>query len=1318
MGGRTRIGTRTVAVALWGLLMVGANLGQSASARGAGAHGSAVAALTSTGLPTVTASVAASTTATATIETGGTPTSGLPTATAVSATVPSATLSATSTSSAASSPSATLTTSSTIAPFTPTVTGTTTPAMTTTPPVTTTPGMTLTATSVASATESATNTATATVATATPSPAPPSVTAVTSTVPSSTTSQLGGLPLQFEANAGQTDPRVQYLVRGGGYTLFLTATEAVFALADPARPLRYAHPLDPDPTMGSPLTTTATMTESVVAMRFLGANPIPRVVPLDPLSGTVSYLVGSDPQKWNTGIATAARVAYQGVYPGIDLTYYGTAGQLEYDWDVAPGAAPQLISFALDGAQGLSLDGQGNLVIGTGGGPLLQRPPVAYQDIDGLRRSVPVSYTLDPTGLVGFALGAYDPTQPLVIDPVLSYGTYLGGSGADQGFGVAVDASGNSYVLGATTSANFPTTTGAYSTTATGSDDLFVTKLDPTGTSRVWSTYLGGSGDNVGSGAGGGIAVDGAGEVYLTGATYSTDFPVTANTAFQSHLNGGPGAGGDAFVTKLTAAGSGLVYSTYLGGGGTDYATSIAVDAQGNAYVGGDTNSSNFPTVNPYQSAMRGGSAAWLAEVNPSLSGPASLVYSTYLGGSDLNGIGGVAVDGQGNVYVAGDTGGPDFPIRPSNAAQATYGGGYCGYGACHSAFVAKLNPAAGGDASLVYSTFLDGSGDGSDERGIGVAIDAAGDAYVTGWTRASNFPATPGTLQTSQKTACTTPRWQTNECIDAFVAEVNPGGTQFLYATYLGGSANDEGYGIAVDSAGNAYVTGQTDSTDFPTAHSLQGSGGGKHAFVAELNPSGGALLFSSYLGGSGADSGNGIALDSLNNIYVVGTTSSSDFPTGNGVQNTAPSKSAGGTDAFAVRLNPLPTVTTTTDDAARGSGLGQFTYVGNWIHCVGPPNGPNCSSLYYNGTNSADNSTGDYATLQFSGSGIRYYATGDGNRGIAAVSIDGGPETLVDLYGPQQGNVLAYTSPPLVNGTHTLKVRVTGAKNPLSSSTYVTIDRVDLIVPTTRVVAIASGSATGASPYSADGYYSGGIAYATSNAVDTSGVSDPAPMSVYQSERYGNFSYVVPNLVPGASYTVRLHLAEIFFNTAGQRVFDVSINSQQVLSKFDIYAAAGAENKAIVEGFTTTADSSGRITIQYTSEVNNAQSNGVEIFANTAIDSGGGIAGYFTPDTDYSGGNTYANSNIIDTSGAANSAPQTVYQSERNTGGAGSFAYTIPDLVPGSAYTVRLHFAEIYWTTAGQRSFNVLVNGAQVLTNFDIYAAAGGRTRPSLSR
>ncbi len=1233
MGGRTRIGTRTVAVALWILLMVGANLGRSASARGDGAHGRSIAALTSTDLPTVTASVAASTTATATIETGGTPTAGLPTAPAVSATAPSATLSATSTSSVASSPSATLTTSSTIAPFTPTVTGTTTPPVTTTPTMTTmttTPGMTLTSTSVVSATESAT--ATATVATATPSPAPPSVTAVTSTVPSSTTTPLGGLPLQFEANAGQTDPRVQYLVRGGGYTLFLTATEAVFALAASSPPLHPADPLSPDPVTGRLPTATAGLTESVVAMRFLGANPAPHVVPLVPLSGTVSYLVGNDPQKWRTGIATAARVAYQGVYPGIDLTCYGTAGQLEYDWDIAPGAAPRLINFALDGAQGLSLDGQGNLVVGTGDGPLLQRPPVAYQDIGGQRHAVPVSYTLDPTGLVGFALGAYDPTQPLVIDPVLSYGAYLGGSGADQGFGVAVDASGDSYVLGATTSANFPTTTGAYSTTATGSDDLFVTKLDPTGTSRVWSTYLGGSGDNVGPNVGGGIAVDAAGDAYLTGDTASADFPTTAN-AYSRSLAGATGYGGDAFVTELNASGSGLVYSTYLGGTGPDYGKGIAVDAAGKIDVTGHTGSADFPLVNAYQSAPPDplGSEAFVARLDPTASGAASLLYSTYLGTTRYNGApaftGGsaVAVDGAGDVYVTGDTGSGAYPAT-SNAAQPAFGAGCSN---CHDAFVTELNPAASGTASLLYSTFVGGSGD---ERSQGIALDAAANIYATGWTTSTDFPtanAAQPHIGAGGANACANP-----PCQDAFVVKLNPtlsGRAGLTYATYLGGSNNDQGNGIAVDSAGDAYVAGQTLSTDMPLAQPLQRSGGGTHAFVAELNPSG-ALLFSSYLGGSGADSGNAIALDSLDNMYVVGTTSSSDFPTGNGVQNTAPSKSAGGTDAFAVRLNPLPTATTTVDDAAQGSGLGQFIYVGNWIHCSGPPNGPNCSPLYYNGTNSADNTTGDYATLQFSGSGIRYYATGDGNRGIAAVSIDGGPETLVDLYGPQQGNVLAYTSPPLVNGTHTLKVRVTGAKNPLSSSTYVTVDRVDIIAPTTRVVAIASGSATGASPYSADGYYSGGSTYATSNAVDTSGVADPAPMSVYQSERYGNFSYVVPNLVPGTSYTVRLHFAEISLSGPGQRVFDVAINGQQVLSKFDIYAAAGAENKAIVEGFTTTADRSGRITIQYTSEVNDAQSNGVEIFANMAIDSGGGIAGYFTPDTDYSGGNTYANSNTPD--------------------------------------------------------------------------------------
>jgi len=1264
MGRRTRIGARTVAVALWGLLMVGANLGQTAPVRGAGAHRLAVAALTSTDLPTVASSATVPATVTVTGTSSAAPLSGSATATVSMTAYPTLT---TTTIIPSTTPTATMTLTATPTAIATLPTGSVSPAT-----VTSTP-MTMTATTPVTATTTVAATTTAT--TATPTPLSP-------TVAASGTAPYGTLPLSFEPNRGQTDPQVAYLARGHGYTLFLTGTGATLALASYQQaasqglikaPLgSLVPPLDTT----LPLTASFAVTQTALSFSWVGANPLAQIVGQAPLSGTVNYDIGSDPSRWLAGIPTFARVSYTGVYPGVDLSYDGSQGQLEDTWTVAPGTLPSLIALAVTGAQGLGVDAQGNLVVHTGLGDITESAPVAYQDIDGQRHTVAARYALLGGGAVGFTLGAYDVSQPLVIDPVLRYGTYLGGSGTDVGNGIAVDASGDAFITGSTASSTFPRTIGTYQ----GSQDAFVTELNPTGTAVVYSTVLGG---NMSSGATK-IALDGSGDAFITGSTTAGNFPLV-NAA---QTSGPQGTSVTGFVTELNATGQ-LAYSTYLGGSQNSQGNGIAVDGSGAAYVSGYTNCSDFPQTSGSYSQTHGGykggaEDGFITKVNPA---GGSWVYSTLLGGSDEDDLYGVAVDGSGDAYVTGKTTSSDFPTTPGAYSTAAPHG---------SAFVSELSPDGSG---LRYSTYIGGS---ATDRGVGIAVDASGAVYVTGASNSANFPTTPGAPQPSNPTGDTR----------GIVFKLNPlgqGSADLVWSTYLGGSGGDSGLAIAVDATGTAYVTGYTYSGDFPiTPNAPQTTlpAGAGDIFVTRVAADGRSFLYSTYLGGSGINAGNGIAVDTLGGAYVTGSANSTTFPaTGLYTSN------AGGTDAFVAKIDPAPVAVTTVDDSMQGAGFNQFIYVGSWIHCSGPPNGPNCSPLYYNGTNSADDSTGDYATLQFSGSGIRYYATSDSNRGIAAVSVDGGPETLVDLYGPQQGNVLAYTSPPLANGTHILKVRVTGANNPASSNTYVTIDRVDITAPTTRVVAIASGSATGANPYSADGYYSGGSTYATSNAIATSGVSDPAPMSVYQSERNaggtGAFTYTVPNLVPSASYTVRLHFAETYWTGSGQREFDAFINGQQVLNNFDIYATAGGPNKAIVEAFSTAADGNGQITIAFTTIIDNAKIDGIEVLANVAINSGGGIAGRFVPDVDYSGtgAGTFANGNVINTKAVTNSAPAAVYQSERN----GNFSYVVPDLIPGLAYKVRLHFAEIYWSSVGQRVFDVAINGTPVLQRFDIIAAAG---------
>ncbi len=698
-----------------------------------------------------------------------------------------------------------------------------------------------------------------------------------------TADALARLPLAFEPNQGQTNASVQFLSHGPGFSLYLTAAGATLAVARSRAPGRHrpGHGLARDDALTG-ITGTVPISATAIRLRYEGGNPNAQAGGEDPLPGVANYLAGSDPSHWQTGIPTYARVSYRDVYPGVDLVYYGTAGRLEYDWRLAAGADPGRITLAVDGARDVRLDADGNLALGTVLGDIVQQTPRAYQDIDGARQAVTVRYTLVGPHSVGFALGAYDTSKPLVIDPVLNYSTYLGGSGNDAGYGVAVDPAGNAYVTGNTTSTNFPVVGAAQGTNhggVFGSLDAFVSKLNAAGTALVYSTYLGGSGDDYGNG----IAVDQSGNAYVTGQTTSTDFPTTAN-AYQTANHGN----NDAFVSKLNAAGNALAYSTYLGGAYDDFGNGIAVDQSGNAYVTGYAASTDFPTTaGSLQPALNGYyNNAFVVKINTAAAGSASLVYGTYLGGTGASGDAGqaIAIDAAGDAYVTGYTTSGDFPTR--NALQSAFGGTY-------DAFLSKVNPSG---SALVYSTYLGGSGD---DEGEGIAVDAAGAAYVAGLTASTNFPTTANALQ---KTFGGT--------YDAFVTKVNPSGGAFVYSTYLGGSSDDEGHGIAVDRSGQAFVTGFTASSNFPTANPTQRTfaGGGNcgmtycgDAFIAALNEGGTALRYGSYLGGGGDDHGEAIAVDGAGRAYVAGYTYSTNFPTTAGASGTA---SAGGSDVFVARV------------------------------------------------------------------------------------------------------------------------------------------------------------------------------------------------------------------------------------------------------------------------------------------------------------------------------------------------------------------------------------------------------------------------------
>jgi hypothetical protein len=712
----------------------------------------------------------------------------------------------------------------------------------------------------------------------------------------------GKLPISFEPNVGQTDPEVDYISRGGEYTLFLTPTEAVLSLSRPSSAQAGA-------------AATRRADSSVLRMQLVGGNPGARAVGTNALPGKANYLVGSDPAKWRTNVPTYGRVEYQRVYPGVDMVYYGNQQELEYDFVLAPGADPGAIALGFQGADRPRIASNGDLVLSVGGRGGRQLAPYAYQEVDGVRRQVSSRYALGERGRVRFELGAYDHTRPLVIDPVISYSTYIGGSQQDLGRGIAVDRSGNVYVTGGTGSANFPKRN-AYQSTFGGVFDVFVLKLNPTGTGIIYSTYLGGSEDEVGNG----IAVDQYGRAYVTGITISQNFPVSSG-AFDRTPGGGncspdpsfPGPCPDAFVAQLYATGAGIFYSSYLGGSGEDSGEDIAVDTSGNAYVAGRTSSGNFPTtVGAYDRTLNDAATVEVpgdAFVTKVRSLGTRLLYSTYLGGKSFDTGSGIAIlppmdtqqDDLYTVYVTGSTSSTNFPTT-AGARDRTYNGGNLG----GDVFVTRLTATGSG---LLYSTYIGGS---SEDYGEGIAVDSSGNAYVTGQTESSNFPTTAGARDRTCGTDGACNRSSAGGAVqpDAYVSKLNTTGSALVYSTYVGGSGTDVAYDVALNAAGNAHITGFTESADFPRANAFQTTRrGGTDAFITKLTLTGGGLVYSSYLGGSAGDergregeSGNALTVGPDGGAYITGGVISRDFPTTAGAYDRT--HNGGPTDVFVTKV------------------------------------------------------------------------------------------------------------------------------------------------------------------------------------------------------------------------------------------------------------------------------------------------------------------------------------------------------------------------------------------------------------------------------
>ena len=693
----------------------------------------------------------------------------------------------------------------------------------------------------------------------------------------------GNLPLQFEPNQGQADPRFDFVTRGAGYGLSLSAAEAVFVL--------------------NRKQAANGLALSALTMKMAGANRRARPSATGSLPGRINYLIGNDPRKYQQGISTYSQVRYTNVYPGVDVVYYSKHHQLEYDFIVAPGAKAGAITLQIEGADAIRIDDNRDLVISIGDEVIRFERPSLYQKVNDQRLEITGQYILKGQGRVAFSIGEYNHSLPLVIDPVLSYSSFLGGSGADAGNDIKLDSAGNIYITGGTTSPEFPH---KGNISQKGSFDVFVTKLNPSGTSLIFSTFIGAAGNDSSLS----IALDGSNNVFVSGVTDSPDYPTTVG-AFQGTL----GSNQSAMVTKLNAAGDTILYSTYLGGSGRiNNGARMTVDPAGDIYLAGSTYSTSFPTtsnafqptVNPFTGTnFLSATDAFVARIHPAGAGAADLVYSSYLGGNLGDGDGGINItlDAGGFVYIIGSTESTDFPTTPDalQPSPTTTDPAIRNGKDIRDAFFVKMDLRASGAAGMIYSTYIGGTGN---ESGTSIAVDRLNNVYLTGITNSTDFPVSRNAMQVSNSGG-----------IDAYVMKVNPsraGTAGLIYATYLGGSADDSGKALAVDGVGNVYLTGETRSTNLPvTVGAFQPSIGGVSdvfsapggdAFVAKLNAAGTALVYFTYLGGSGGDSANAITIDSKANAYLTGYTFSVNFPlTSNALQSTQ----AGQFDAFVARIN-----------------------------------------------------------------------------------------------------------------------------------------------------------------------------------------------------------------------------------------------------------------------------------------------------------------------------------------------------------------------------------------------------------------------------
>lgn len=704
-------------------------------------------------------------------------------------------------------------------------------------------------------------------------------------------SRYGQFPLNFEANQGQVDDQVKFTSHGRDYSLFLTAHEAVLSLT------RSNVQRSRTDSSRSQAANDDSRTD-VLRMQFAGMQAGVQVSGEDKLSGIANYFIGNDATKWHENIPTYAKVKYTGVYPGVDLVYYGNQQQLEYDFVVAPNADPKQVKLRFAGATRLILEADGNLSVIAANGRIAFHKPVVYQERNGGRETVDGRFTLLAADTIGFVLGAYDKDRKVTIDPVLVYSTYVG---PGNSFGIAVDAAGSAYVGGFAGAVNFPTTPGAFQPVSPYAGPIhgpigtpiFVAKMNAAGTALVYSTYITGTSAPLRVDYQASLAVDSSGLAYITGNTEDPTFPVTAN-AYQpicSRLSGTTtGCLNNAFVTVLNASGSALLYSTYLGGStGSTKGSGIAVDATGRIYISGTTTATDFPILNGFQTTLGDTKGLcqdsvegdlFLTRFDRRLSGASSLNYSTYIGGSGAEvSLNSLAVDNKGDAYLTGGSSSVDYPVTSSGYQNSCGVDGNCNGAACVMSggvsVLTKIDTTKSGIDSLAYSTFLSGGKPG--DSGVGIAADDQGDVFITGTTLSKDFPTTMSAISTCH----------VGKLVDSFVSKLDTkkaGTASLVYSTCLGGSSGEASSGIALDRSGSAYVIGSLSALHktYPLVTPIQVDGSG---FISKLNPDGTSYVWSTRFGGTSPSddllAGGLIALGPADGVFITFSPRNPDYPT-----------------------------------------------------------------------------------------------------------------------------------------------------------------------------------------------------------------------------------------------------------------------------------------------------------------------------------------------------------------------------------------------------------------------------------------------------